>query len=627
MIVEMKKVQAVVRNIDREQLLQALQDLGVLHITPINPAQSVAEPEIAMSLDNVRRAVQILTSIEAPGLAEDISAREAAEEALAIQRTQAEYDNRLTSLYRQLEQQEIWGDVDLSDFELLKAADALPTFYLSPKEKVGEFKAEFVGIVADVGDGKVVMAVVSRHSGEAYIPDEAEPLPTLMKDNPTIRAEAKEIDAKRKQSAERLTKLAGMLPQLQLLQTELEEKSRFSAAINGALTEKDLFAIQGWIPADHSETLNSDLQSRGVIAGIRTLDPEEEENPPVLIKYPRWVSPIKGLFDMLNTFPGYREIDLAAFFMIAMPIFAAMLIGDGGYGLLFLLLGVFMYRKLVTTMGKEGTQLLLIIGAMTLIWGILTANFFGVGPETMARAGGFFIDGDEQATYEALRAGDGVWATIGQVMMKAPLWREDSEAARELLIQISFLLGTTHLVSAHLRRALAIFPDQRVLAEIGWCVVLVSMLGVIWGMFFESAPVSSSVLIGGLAGGLGLVVLFGSPDRNPAKRVLVGFASSLLPLIGTFGDTMSYIRLMAVGMASFYIAFAFNDLGATIAGSAMWQWILAAPIIVVGHLLNIALCLIAIFAHGVRLNMLEFSGNAGVQWAGYAYAPFAKIKT
>ena len=107
----------------------------------------------------------------------------------------------------------------------------------------------------------------------------------------------------------------------------------------------------------------------------------------------------------------------------------------------------------------------------------------------------------------------------------------------------------------------------------------------------------------------------------------MGFASSLLPLISTFGDTMSYIRLMAVGMASFYIAFAFNDLGATIAGSATWQWALAAPIIVVGHLLNIALCLIAIFAHGVRLNMLEFSGNAGVQWAGYAYAPFAKIET
>jgi V/A-type H+-transporting ATPase subunit I len=312
---------------------------------------------------------------------------------------------------------------------------------------------------------------------------------------------------------------------------------------------------------------------------------------------------------------------------ISMPVFAAMLIGDGGYGLLFLLLGVFMHRKLVGTMGKEGTQLLIVFGVATLIWGILSANFFGVGPETMTRAGGFFVDGDEQVTYEALRAGDGMWATLGQGMMEAPLWREDSEAARELLIQISFLLGTAHLVSARLRRALALFPDQRTLAEIGWSVVLVGILGVIWTMFFvddgESGPVSGSVILAGLVGGLALVVLFDAPHRNPAKRVLVGFASALLPLIGTFGDTMSYIRLMAVGLASYYIAVVFNELGATIAASATWG--AAIPVLLLGHSLNIILCVIAIFAHGVRLNMLEFSNNAGVQWAGYSYTPFAKI--
>jgi len=28
----------------------------------------------------------------------------------------------------------------------------------------------------------------------------------------------------------------------------------------------------------------------------------------------------------------------------------------------------------------------------------------------------------------------------------------------------------------------------------------------------------------------------------------------------------------------------------------------------------------------VRLNMLEFSNNVGIKWAGYAYRPFTKIK-
>ena len=622
----MKKVQAVVRRTDSEQLLEKMHDLGVLHIVPLDPAQAVVGAEIAMSLDSVRRAIQIVSEIEPVEPVMDITAQEAAEEILAIQRTQAENDNRLSSLYRQLEQQKVWGDIALEDFETLKSAGVLPEFYLLSKESANQVQAEFTSVIQGDDGGKVVVALIDR-SGNAQVPEDAELILLPVKDNPSIRAEAADIDSKRKQSTDRLAQLAGFIPELETMQSELEEKALFSIASNGALTEEDFFAIQGWVPIDRCATLSSDLDNRGIVAGIRILDPEEEETPPTLIKYPKWTTPIKGLFDMLNTFPGYREMDLAAFFMIAMPIFAAMLIGDGGYGLLFLLLGVFMYRKLVNKMGKEGTHLLIVIGIMTLIWGILTANFFGLGPETMARAGGFFVDGDEQATYAALRAGDGVWATIGQVMMEAPLWREDSDASRELLIQISFLLGTAHLVTAHLRRALALLPDQRILAEIGWSVVLLGMLGVIWGMFFESVPVPGSVLIWGLAGGLGLIILFGAPDRNPIKRVLVGFASALLPLIGTFGDTMSYIRLMAVGMASYYIAFAFNDLGATIAGGVMWQWALAVPIILVGHLLNIVLCLIAIFAHGVRLNMLEFSGNAGVQWAGYAYAPFAKIKT
>jgi V/A-type H+-transporting ATPase subunit I len=42
------------------------------------------------------------------------------------------------------------------------------------------------------------------------------------------------------------------------------------------------------------------------------------------------------------------------------------------------------------------------------------------------------------------------------------------------------------------------------------------------------------------------------------------------------------------------------------------------------HGLNVSLSIISLFAHGVRLNMLEFSNNLGMQWSGYAYEPFAK---
>ena len=103
----------------------------------------------------------------------------------------------------------------------------------------------------------------------------------------------------------------------------------------------------------------------------------------------------------------------------------------------------------------------------------------------------------------------------------------------------------------------------------------------------------------------------------------LGLVSNLMPAIGTFSDTMSYIRLMAVGMASYYIASAFNGLAWQVGNVSPVLIIASVLILLAAHALNIILCLIAIFAHGVRLNMLEFSNNAGVQWVGTPYAPFA----
>jgi V/A-type H+-transporting ATPase subunit I len=53
-------------------------------------------------------------------------------------------------------------------------------------------------------------------------------------------------------------------------------------------------------------------------------------------------------------------------------------------------------------------------------------------------------------------------------------------------------------------------------------------------------------------------------------------------------------------------------------------WPLTIVILIFGHGLNLGLALIALFAHGVRLNMLEFSNNLGMQWTGYPYNPFLK---
>ena len=122
------------------------------------------------------------------------------------------------------------------------------------------------------------------------------------------------------------------------------------------------------------------------------------------------------------------------------------------------------------------------------------------------------------------------------------------------------------------------------------------------------------------------IVLTGMPLSQTiygfVLMIALGLLTNLLPTISTFSDTMSYIRLMAVGLASYYIAFAFNGLAMQVGAGGGIMWVFAAIILVLAHTMNVALGIIAVFAHGVRLNMLEFSSNAGVQWEGYPYAPF-----
>jgi len=266
--------------------------------------------------------------------------------------------------------------------------------------------------------------------------------------------------------------------------------------------------------------------------------------------------------------------------------------------------GLVFYRPLVRAAGKPSTHLLIIFGLVTLLWGILTANYFGITPLTLTNAG-------HEGAAKTLKA-------------LAPLWREDGVEARNLIMQVSLLVGCLHLVLAHLHRAVKLFPDVRAYAEMAWMAILIDMLVLIWYLMFIGADKIPAVVGLVLLVSFAAVSWFSEPQKNPVKRVLIGLASSILPLLGTFSDIMSYIRLFAVGLASYYIADAFNGLGARVAGSA--TWIAGAPIVIFGHVLNIGLAAIAIFAHGVRLNMLEFSNNVGVKWAGYAYRPFTKDK-
>ena len=106
-------------------------------------------------------------------------------------------------------------------------------------------------------------------------------------------------------------------------------------------------------------------------------DPGPDDNVPTLIRHPKWVKPIKAVFDVIGILPGYKEVDISAVFLLFFSIFFAMLIGDAGYGLLFLIATLAAKFKLRDAPSYPFTLMGILSGG-TIVWGVLTGNYFGV---------------------------------------------------------------------------------------------------------------------------------------------------------------------------------------------------------------------------------------------------------
>jgi V/A-type H+-transporting ATPase subunit I len=603
MIVPMSKVYIVTQSHNRNRLLDALGQLEVVHVEPVDPGKAIAKEVTLNAISTINRGLQILQGIESAGDTPEMSPLDAAKEALSIQKAIANETERLNTLHRTASQLTLWGDVKLSRLENLRSMGIEIKFFSMAQKDLAELEAECIETIAELPGRDVMVAVIDRN-GQFQAPEGARPIPWPATDLPTVRKEAAEVDASIKKHNKRLAQLANLTEAMSRQLSHYKMEAEICVVQNSGLSSDALFALQGWLPSTKADSLPDSLAERDITAAVEVMPIEEDEQPPTLIEYPRWARPIKALFDMLGTLPGYKEYDVSPFFMIALPLFAAMLIGDAGYGMILAGAGLVFYKKIVRAAGKPAAHLLIIFGMATMLWGILTANYFGITPQS-------FI-------------GIGREGIANMMLAIAPLWRSDGEEARALIMKISLIIGCIHLVSAHLHNVIKLFPDTKAYAEIAWVVILIDMLVLIWHLMFIGVDQMPSVVGYVLLIGLVAASWFTAPMRNPLKRFLIGLASSILPLLGTFSDIMSYIRLFAVGLASFYIADAFNGLGAKVAGSA--TWIGGAPIVIFGHTLNIGLAAIAIFAHGVRLNMLEFSNNVGVKWAGYAYRPFTKDK-
>ena len=588
MIVSMKKVTVVTQAKDRLDILNKLQILEVLHIEHAQEPKSNDIVALSEEISLLDQALSILASLPAPkkiALSQEVVKGQAIyRHVIDLQKRKDQLREYLTLLKVGIKKYQEWGNFEPEDFVNLAKNNIFAGLYQIPLKQLKQIPEDILVNQLSV-KGKVANCfLVARKKIEIDFKEISLPSISLEK-----------MLQRQKQDLQAIATLENQLIQQLVYQKELikfkadlQKKLEFQEAFSGMGNSEQLVFLKGYLPADAELALVAQAKQKGW--GILTSVPSDTDEVPTLLRNPGWISFIKPLLKLLELVPGYRELDISPLFIVFFSLFFGMLIGDAGYGLVYLILNFWLQKKFASKIKDQSAFFLFyILSFCAIIWGILTATFFGQG---------WLLDLGIKPLIPAL--------------------------GNTAFIQaLCFFIGALHLSFAHSWRAILKAPALSALADLGWICV-------IWAVFFLAKNLILGDIFPGFANGLiisglVLVLFFTSPQKNIFKTIAEGLGTIALSLVNNFTDVVSYIRLFAVGLAGVAIADAFNAMAAGVFKKGDFLTIIAAALIVIlGHALNIILGPMSVLVHGVRLNVLEFCGHANVTWSGFAYKPFGR---
>lgn len=585
MIVPMKKVTMLCLDSDQAQTVSTLQDMGLLHVEPLQPPENSDVSAIRALRDGVAGALAILPRWASPQ--SEPSSAPASESLIAVtDRVRSldlehrELTNQLDAARTEIAKWEPFGHFDLRQIQALSHNGIRVKLFFFPGKTTPVFPESLqVTLLKKTADGffAAVIALDDQSIEGIEYPLPNQSLRELEVHLSQLKLRVADIETE-------LRALSHRLPLLVKFRLEIEDQVQFEDARAGMKTSGRLVCLKGYCPEDAVPALNQSARIKGW--AIRAEDPQVDDPVPTLVRNPVWIRPIRFLFELIGITPGYHEVDISAAFLGFYSLFFAMLVGDAGYGALFLTITLIV-KFSVKTAPKDLIRLLSILSICTIIWGILTGSYFGIA---------------------------NLPGPLSDLRIK---WLADEHN----VMQLCFLIGSLHLTLAHLWNLFRSWRQPALLAQLGW-------IGMTWTMYFMACNLILDKLLPAFVAplfviSLALVVLFMTPLKVMKTE---WYNHIMLPLsvIGAFGDVVSYVRLFAVASAGTAISMAFNEMAVGNGIHSLGTGLLAAIILFLAHSLNILLCALAVIVHGVRLNTLEFSGHLGMQWTGTQYKPLAR---
>ncbi|MEE8359966.1 MAG: hypothetical protein V3S04_03465, partial [Candidatus Omnitrophota bacterium] len=452
MIVSMKRVALIAPESQRDEFLTELRKLGVVHIKHVNLPSAGSIGSVEEQISKTNKAIVILEGCRIPRAAGKViwEPSEMAEKAKEITAMASEREDLAKSqiyLKNRLEQFKPWGSFDPKALKAFADKDISVRLYRTTKRAFKKASKED-GVIQIINEDKqyVYIAQVCKIDDgflpfeEVRFPDES--FEELYNKHESFKKRIEEIESDLRASARAQESLKEYLK-------ILESKKVFLNVASGMGREKGFSYLRGYCPIDRVNKIK-ELAVKNDL-GCLVEDTSDSEEAPTLIKNPKWLDIISPVFKFMNTVPGYSEFDISLPFLIFFSLFFAMLIGDAGYGFLFLV-GTYLARRKLRSAPIQPFALMYVLSAATIVWGAVSGVWFG--SEEISKLP--FIN--------ALI----IQRVNGYVA-----------ANQDFIIYLCFIIGAIHLVIAHLIRAFRTINNLVALSEIGWALTLC-------GLFFTS---------------------------------------------------------------------------------------------------------------------------------------------
>ncbi|MAS57674.1 MAG: hypothetical protein CMA37_03605 [Euryarchaeota archaeon] len=405
----------------------------------------------------------------------------------------------------------------------------------------------------------------------------------------------------------------------------LERESEILTGHTLCATSAHAFAMEAWVPTSEGDVARSVLSKVSSHLTIEEFVDDhghghddghhhEPDYPPVeydTIPATKHASMITSLVGR----PKYGSFDPTSVIAFTFPIFYGLILGDAGYGLVIMLLALLLKSKIGhDPTGKVASRILMNMGIATFIVGVLTAEAFGFVIEKWDAFVWLYEPMYDSTKYILEDTVFVEWFGLSHTYL--PFHRAGGALTDYILLSI--YLGCAHLLIGFIIGFYNVFKAHGPVAAFfekgSWILILVGGSAHILRFLtdanydtFQGSIWSGMVIVGVICLIIGLAVYekFGW---------LGGAIMGPIETFGLLANTLSYLRIMAVGVAGVKIAEVGNEMGfhnmADAISSADYLSAILFFVIWIGvQVFALALGLLSPSIHAIRLHFVEWMGK------------------